>query len=71
MKKVLNKDLDLRAYQRKTGHHLNARLMDLRLKSSRALLKQSAGKNRMKKFLPWRKTPKKKYSVPAKFCVSS
>ncbi|CAK1585984.1 unnamed protein product [Parnassius mnemosyne] len=36
--------LRLRAYRRKTGHRLNARLMDLRLKRCRALLKRYAGK---------------------------
>nr|BAG15923.1 transposase [Bombyx mandarina]BAG15924.1 transposase [Bombyx mandarina]BAG15925.1 transposase [Bombyx mandarina] len=44
VKKVLNEDLGLRAYRRKTGHRLNARLMDLRLKRCRALLKRYAGK---------------------------
>ncbi|KAA5621435.1 helix-turn-helix domain-containing protein [Pseudomonas aeruginosa] len=44
VKRVLNEDLGLRAYRRKTGHRLNARLMDLRLKRCRALLKRYAGK---------------------------
>ncbi|RVE41612.1 hypothetical protein evm_013738 [Chilo suppressalis] len=44
VKRVLNEDLGLRAYRRKTGHSLNARLMDLRLKRCRALLKRYAGK---------------------------
>ncbi|CAH0401786.1 unnamed protein product [Chilo suppressalis] len=43
-KRVLNADLKFRAYRRKTGHRLNARLMDLRLKRCRALLKRYAGK---------------------------
>ncbi|RVE40531.1 hypothetical protein evm_014819 [Chilo suppressalis] len=37
-KRVLTEDLGLRAYRRKTGLRLNARLMDLRLKRCRALL---------------------------------
>ncbi|RVE53890.1 hypothetical protein evm_001552 [Chilo suppressalis] len=41
VKRVLNEDLGLRAYRRKRGHRLNARLMDLRLKRCRALLKRS------------------------------
>ncbi|RVE46422.1 hypothetical protein evm_008956 [Chilo suppressalis] len=40
MKRVLNEDLGLRTYRRKTGHRLNARLMDPRLKRCRALLKR-------------------------------
>ncbi|RVE46339.1 hypothetical protein evm_009058 [Chilo suppressalis] len=44
VKRVLNEDLGLRAYQRKTGPHLNARLMNLRLKRCRVLLKRYAGK---------------------------
>ncbi|RVE44724.1 hypothetical protein evm_010628, partial [Chilo suppressalis] len=44
VKRVLNEDLGLRTYRRKTGHRLNARLMDLRLKRCRALLKRLAGK---------------------------
>ena len=40
VKRVLNEDLGLRAFRRKTGHRLNARLMDLRLKRCRALLKR-------------------------------
>ncbi|RVE44007.1 hypothetical protein evm_011362, partial [Chilo suppressalis] len=44
VKRLLNEDLGLRAYRRKTGHRLNARLMDLRLKRCRALLKRYAGK---------------------------
>lgn len=44
VKRVLNEDLGLRAYRKKTGHRLNARLMNLRLKRCRALLKQYAGK---------------------------
>ncbi|RVE41742.1 hypothetical protein evm_013606 [Chilo suppressalis] len=44
VKRVLNEDLGLRAYRRKTGHRLNARLMDLRLKRCRALLKRYTGK---------------------------
>ncbi|CAK1587638.1 unnamed protein product [Parnassius mnemosyne] len=35
VKRVLNEDLGLRAYRRKTGHRLYARLMDLRLKRCR------------------------------------
>ncbi|RVE44681.1 hypothetical protein evm_010700 [Chilo suppressalis] len=44
VKRVLNEDLGLRAYRRKTGHRLNVRLMDVRLKRCRALLKRYAGK---------------------------
>ncbi|RVE52632.1 hypothetical protein evm_002751 [Chilo suppressalis] len=44
VKRVLNEDLGLRAYRRKTGHRLNARLMDLRLKRCRAFLKRYAGR---------------------------
>ncbi|RVE53060.1 hypothetical protein evm_002358 [Chilo suppressalis] len=51
VKRVLNKDLGLRAYRRKTGHRLNARLMDLRLKRCRALLKRYAGKKNIGKNL--------------------
>ncbi|RVE52367.1 hypothetical protein evm_003005 [Chilo suppressalis] len=35
VKRVLNEDLGFRAYRRNTGHRLNARLMDLRLKRCR------------------------------------
>lgn len=45
VKRVLNEDLGLRAYRRKIGHRLDARLMDLRLKRCRALLKRYAGNN--------------------------
>ncbi|RVE40580.1 hypothetical protein evm_014769 [Chilo suppressalis] len=44
VKRVFNEDLGLRAYPRKTGHRLNARLMDLRLKRCRALLKYAGKK---------------------------
>ncbi|RVE40705.1 hypothetical protein evm_014646, partial [Chilo suppressalis] len=44
VKRLLNEDLGLRAYRRKTGHRLNARVIDLRLKRCRVLLKRYAGK---------------------------
>ncbi|XP_045492485.1 uncharacterized protein LOC123691934 [Colias croceus] len=44
VKKVLNEDLGLRAYCRKTSHLLNTRLKKLRLDKCRALLKRYARK---------------------------
>lgn len=45
VKRVLNQDLRLRAYKRKTGHLLNGRLKALRFKRSKALLKKYAKNN--------------------------
>lgn len=44
IKRVLNEDLGLRAYRKKTGHFLNERLKKIRLERSRALLRRYAGK---------------------------
>ncbi|CAG4973152.1 unnamed protein product [Colias eurytheme] len=50
VKKVLNEDLKLRAYKKKSGHLLNARLKEIRLKRSRVTLKRYA-KNRHRDIL--------------------
>lgn len=50
VKQVLNEDLSLRAYKKKSGHLLNTRLKAIRLKRSRVLLKRYA-KNRHRDIL--------------------
>lgn len=44
VKKVLNEDLGLRAYRKKSGHLLNARLIAMRAKKCKVLLKRYAKK---------------------------
>lgn len=48
MKAIVNRDLNLHAYRRKTGQLLNQRLKTLRLKRSRALLKRYANNGHRK-----------------------
>lgn len=44
IKRVLNEDLGLRAYRKRTAHMLNKRLKKIRMERSRVLLKRYAGK---------------------------